>query len=188
MLKIGKVTVKGVWDATPTEGIEVVLHPGFVMGIGIERTTRQFVLDLEGRDLTGCTVADIGTGTGILAILAAKLGARLCYAVDVNPQAIAAARRNVEANGVAHLVEVLQVDFHELEAPVDLALANLGNASLIIECLAHMAPILTAGGRLVVMGQTQERKQVELAAEGWGYLVEKATTVGEFTHIVFRRE
>jgi ribosomal protein L11 methyltransferase len=96
------------WEAyTPSPGEAVIqLEPGMAFGTGLHSTTRLCLAALESYLHPGSTVLDVGTGSGVLAIAAAKLGARSVLAIDADPVAAAVARENVARNGVAAAVKV----------------------------------------------------------------------------------
>lgn len=107
-----RLLIKPPWIETPfdTDREVIEIKPALAFGTGTHPTTRSCLLfldDLFSRDHLGSvSVLDLGCGSGILAIAAAKLGAAEVLAVDHDPDAVAAARENVETNGVAHLVRV----------------------------------------------------------------------------------
>ncbi len=108
--------------------IPIVLDPGVVFGTGIHPTTRdclRAMADLRGRHpFEG--VLDLGTGTGILALAAARLGAKHVFAVDLNPLCVKTAKRNVELNGLGKVVEVVEGKAEDFtETPADLLVANI---------------------------------------------------------------
>ena len=88
------------YSAAPGE-VVIRLEPGMAFGTGLHPTTRLCLEALEAHLAPGGTVLDVGTGSGVLAIAAAKLGARSVLALDADPVAVAVARENVAGNGVA---------------------------------------------------------------------------------------
>ncbi len=159
-LKIGKrLLIKPSWEEYQTEPGRVVVEidPGMAFGTGTHATTR-FCLELLERYLAkGMKVVDIGTGSGILAIAAAKLGAKRVVAVDTDPVAVRAARENVSRNGVEDQVEVQNLDFRELpEIEVDLVVGNL-TADLVEEFAPKVGSMLVQGGYFIASGITAEQ-------------------------------
>lgn len=148
-LQIGRLWIGASWHAVPPDAkIVVRLDPGLAFGTGSHPTTR-LVLEYLERELHGGeSVLDYGCGSGILAISAAKLGARRVCAVDLDEQAVAATRENACRNGVA--VEACRP---EALAPgsYDLVLSNILAQPLIV-----LAPLLASrtapGGRLALAG------------------------------------
>ncbi len=153
-------------DATkPPEGrIPVMIDPGMAFGTGSHPTTRLTLTYLDRLLQPGQTVADVGTGSGILAIAAAKLGASVVYAseCDALPRQVAA--DNARRNRVAERVRIMgPQEFEGLCPPCDLVLCNI-----IAETIAELAPtlarILAPDGFLVCSGIVAERLTMALHA------------------------
>jgi ribosomal protein L11 methyltransferase len=163
------------------EAVNIRLDPGLAFGTGTHPTT---ALCLEWLDLhmrPGWEVVDYGCGSGILALAAAKLGARRVWAVDNDPQALLACRENAERNQVDHLIEVADpTSFSGRHtAPADLVLANI-LAGPLIDLAPRLTGLVRPGGQLLLSGileaQTREvqdayrrefRIQPASLAEGW---------------------
>lgn len=162
-LKVGqRLIIKPAWEDYEGEAADVVieLDPGMAFGTGQHATTRLCLVALERFLRPGATVLDLGAGSGILAIAAAKLGASSVLALDINPATVGVARSNVEANGLAHLVAVEEGTLprsHGLwEGCFDLVVANL--VANVIEELAHpLRRSLKANGVLIAGGIIWER-------------------------------
>jgi ribosomal protein L11 methyltransferase len=108
-LRVGqRIVIVPSWEAYEPEAGQVVvrLEPGMAFGTGLHPSTRLCLQALESYLAPGCTVLDVGTGSGILAIAAAKLGARSVLAIDTDPVAVAVAHQNVADNGVSQQVAV----------------------------------------------------------------------------------
>jgi ribosomal protein L11 methyltransferase len=137
-----------------TAGDTVIeIDPGMAFGTGQHPTTAMCLRALEERVREGDEVLDLGTGSGILAIAAGKLGARRVVALDIDPQAVKAARENAAANGVGDVVEVREATLPESMAGerFDLIVANI--SGLTLERLAaSLAGTLRDGGALIVSG------------------------------------
>ena len=163
-IRIGqRWVVKPTWrDYEPSPGDVVIeLDPGMAFGTGLHPTTRLCLEALERLSLRGKRVLDVGTGSGILAIAAARLGAREVLALDVDQMAVEVARRNVLFNGVETQVRV------EWGSPLpsepgcprtklepngwDLILANI-LAEVIVEMAGELAVALSPGGLLISSG------------------------------------
>lgn len=143
-----------------TDTVLIELDPGLAFGTGTHPTTALCLEWLDGADVAGKRVIDYGCGSGILAIAAAKLGATVVNAVDIDPQALIATRDNAQRNGVAPLVTPQLVEDASL-APVDILLANILAGPL--ESLAPtFAALVRTGGRLVLSGIL--RNQAEAVA------------------------
>lgn len=138
------------------QAVNLILDPGLAFGTGTHPTTALCLEWLDGADLAGKEIVDYGCGSGILAIAAARLGARHVWAVDNDPQALVATRDNAARNGVMDRLSVcLPPAFPAMKA--DLLLANILAGPLVsLEPLlaAHLKP----GGWLVLSGilKTQE--------------------------------
>jgi ribosomal protein L11 methyltransferase len=116
---IGDVRVRPPWDLAP-EGVtpmDVVINPGLGFGTGLHPTTRGTLQLLQSHDRPRGPLVDAGTGSGILAIAAAKLGWAPVLAFDNDPAALLSARQNIEANGVQGVVQVREADV--AGAPLD---------------------------------------------------------------------
>jgi ribosomal protein L11 methyltransferase len=171
LLHVGQRTViVPAWEKhQPAPGeIVIRLEPGMAFGTGLHPTTRLALQAMEERLVPGCTVLDVGTGSGILAIGAAKAGARSVLALDADPSAVAVARENVERNQVAHLVTVCHgslrggdvvPNYFLAEGALDLLEAGQYDL-VLVNILAHviigMAPALRdsllPGGLLIAAG------------------------------------
>jgi len=137
-LKVGKRTVVvPVWekyDAAPDEVI-VRMDPGMAFGTGTHETTRLCIELMEKYLKNGDSVLDVGTGSGILAITAAKLGAGKIFACDLDPVAVRVAKDNFKENGVPQ-IECKESDLvKNVEGVYDLVSANI-----VAEIIVRMAP------------------------------------------------
>ena len=102
-IKIGdRMVICPAWESyTPTEDELVIrMDPGMAFGTGTHETTRLVIRLLEKYTKAGCRMLDVGTGTGILAICASRLGAELCRAYDIDPTAVRVARENIKDSGL----------------------------------------------------------------------------------------
>jgi ribosomal protein L11 methyltransferase len=160
-VRAGRVAVVPTWLADehrpgPDE-LTLVLDPGRAFGSGHHATTSLCLELLDERDLTGSTVADVGCGSGVLAIAAARRGATVT-AVDIDPAAVEVTRENAGRNGVD--LDVRRGSVEVLDGPVDLLVANL-----LTDTVASLAGDLAAAGReFIVSGITAERRDVALDA------------------------
>ena len=129
-LHVGRIVVRPTWmEYAAGEGeIVVDMDPGMAFGTGHHPTTHMCLLELERLVAPGARVLDVGTGSGILAIAAAKLGAESVLALDIDPIAIKAARSNVRANGLQSAIKVSRraLDAHRsARGSFDLVVANI---------------------------------------------------------------
>lgn len=129
-------------------GVKIVPHCAF--GAGHHETTSMMIGSLRRADLTGKTVLDHGTGTGVLAIMAKKRGADKVTAVDIDEKSVKNAKENAKLNHVE--IQVLHTsEFTFPEAAYDLIMANI-HKNILIENMPHYAAALKAGGELWVSG------------------------------------
>ena len=151
-------------------------------GTGEHATTRGVVRLLPTVMRDGDVVADLGAGSAVLAIAAAKLGASRVYAVELDGEAIPDAERNVARNGVADRVHVFEADagvLLPLLAPVRVVLANI-ISSVLVQLLPIIADSLTADGGAILSGILQEERAEMLAvleSSGWRVLDEDAEDI-----------
>ena len=150
----------------------IVVDPGMAFGTGDHPTTRSVVRLIQRLPVASARVADLGAGSAVLAIAAAKLGARTVTAVELDPDAIGNAVENIERNGVGDVVHLIEGDailLLPLLAPVDLILANIVS-SVHLALLPVMADALAPNGRAVLSGiLTEERAMMlqQLTDAGW---------------------
>ena len=128
----------------------ITLDPGLAFGTGTHPTTALCLEWLDGHDVRGQRIIDFGCGSGILAIAAAKLGAREVIAVDIDPQALLATVDNARGNDVAERIAVSNVE----EMPT--ASADVVLANILAEPLKILAPrfaeLVKPGGKIVLSG------------------------------------
>ncbi|MFC6618323.1 50S ribosomal protein L11 methyltransferase [Deinococcus radiophilus] len=177
-VQAGRITIAPPWlaDEVPATQLPLIIEPGMAFGTGHHATTRLAVGALSNLDLTGKKVLDVGTGSGVLAMAAARLGAALAYGVDIDPLTIPVARANAEQNDL----HAPQVQFEEgtlnaaeFAAPADHSdLSNQGYDVLVANLFAELHDILAAtyllhlrpGGQLILTGILEDRLDVVQAA------------------------
>ena len=166
-IKIGeRIVIVPAWEkyeASPEE-IVVRMDPGMAFGTGTHETTRLVIRLLEKYIKSGMRVADVGTGSGILAICAAKLGATECKAYDIDPVAVKVARENVKDS---HLEDVVTCDVSDLLRGVDLSggAYDVICANIVADIIIRMTPDVHA---------LMDEKSVILAS---GIIVERSEDV-----------
>ncbi|MDH5447095.1 MAG: 50S ribosomal protein L11 methyltransferase [Gammaproteobacteria bacterium] len=138
------------YEPPAPDDINILLDPGLAFGTGTHPTTAMCLTWLDEHPPTDKTVIDYGCGSGILALAAAKLGARNIYAIDNDPQALIATRSNSEQNGLAGKIQTFLPDEFK-PVQVDLLLANI-LAGPLHELVGHFARLLIPGGQLVLSG------------------------------------
>jgi ribosomal protein L11 methyltransferase len=159
-----RLTVRPPWEPAGDTELDVVIDPGQAFGTGAHATTRlclELMLSLPAQG----SLLDLGCGSGVLAITAAKLGFGPVLALDYDPASVAATRENAERNGVG--IEVRRYDLREAATPpADTVVANL-----LAPLLLAWAPTLSPPQRLIASGiLTHEADRVSeaLAARGLG--------------------
>jgi ribosomal protein L11 methyltransferase len=145
----GRLWIVPSWHRPPDpDAIHLVLDPGRAFGTGSHPTTRACLRWLERRVVPGARVLDYGCGSGILAVAALKLGAGEAVGVDIDPEALAAARENAAVNRVP-------AQFRDAGAPLELT-ADLVVANILANPLVVLAPLLARhcrrGGRIALAG------------------------------------
>ena len=136
------------WETPPEpDAVNIILDPGLAFGSGTHPTTALICEWLANSEMKGKTVIDYGCGSGILGVVAAKLGASEVFATDIDPQAFIATKENASRNGVN--IKFFEPS-DELEK-VDLILANI-LAQPLIELTDRLAKLLKKGGIIVLSG------------------------------------
>jgi ribosomal protein L11 methyltransferase len=162
-VRAGRIVVAPPWDlgglATEPGVLTIVIEPAMGFGSGHHATTRLCLEALQGCDLAGRRVLDIGTGSGVLALAAARLGASGVLAIDVDPDALDNARANAALNGSPSIVEFRQADFRHDPALVgDIVVANLTGGMLEAGADALVRTV-ARGGQLIISGITVEERE-----------------------------
>jgi ribosomal protein L11 methyltransferase len=175
--ELGALAIVPPWLAEGRDPARtVIIEPEMAFGTGEHQTTRGVVRLLPRLIRAGDRVADLGAGSAVLAIAAAKLGAAHVTAIELDHDAIANATENVARNGVADRVAVIEGDagvLLPLVAPVRVVLANI-ISSVLIELLPTIAAALTPDGEAVLSGILVEERPMMLGqlASGWTLLDE----------------
>lgn len=173
-VRVGRVVVQPTWMRRPRWArVAVVrLAPGLAFGSGEHESTQLCLRALTRYAARGATVIDLGTGSGILAIAAARLGAGRVLAIDCDPIAVTVARANTRANRVDKVVSVQRRHgLAGVRLRADLLVANL-TADTLPPILARARRCLAPGGRLVVSGFTAPRlREVRRALVAAGFAV-----------------
>jgi ribosomal protein L11 methyltransferase len=178
--KIGDVVITPPWLAAEFDADKtVVVDPVMAFGTGEHATTRSVVRLMQGVIRPGDVVADLGAGSAVLSIAAAKLGAARVAAIELDHDAIGNAEENVRANKVTDQVEVIEGDgatLLSLLAPVRVVLANI-ISSVLIPLLPTLRASLTVDGQAILSGILHEERDGMIAALDAGdWLVERELT------------
>ena len=169
-ITVGRITVAPPWAAvgavgvTPTAPFSIVIAPSMGFGTGHHVTTRLCLAALQTIDLANQVVLDVGTGSGLLAIAADRLGAARAIGIDYDPDAIRSARENLDLNPEARHVTFDTVDLAARALPLaDVVTANLTGA-LLVRSAAALLGAVRPGGTLILSGiQSHERDEVRQA-------------------------
>ncbi len=188
-----RLVIRPSWrEYEPRDGeVMLTLDPGMAFGTGLHPTTRMCLEQVEKRVQSGMRVLDVGTGSGILTIAAAKLGATSVYAIDNSSVAVESARANAEMNGLSEPIQVVLGVLDEAEAKrmagqYDLVVANI-IAHIIGSIAPQLAQTLAPDGLLVVSGIIEARRadaeQPLLAA---GLELVEQTMIEDWLALVYR--
>ena len=166
---VGRVTVAAPWHlpsalSPEPSALLIVILPSMGFGTGHHATTRLCLAALQAIDLTGRSVLDVGTGSGVLAIAAARLGAATALGIDSDPDAIESATENLALNpGTGNVTFHLQDLAAAPLPPADVVTANLTGALLAREAAA-ISRAVRPGGTLILSGILKEERDAVLAA------------------------
>ena len=172
-IPLGRVTIVPAWENYDAREGEVVIRmdPGMAFGTGTHETTRLVMKMMQDEIVGGERVLDVGTGSGILSICASKLGARECFAYDIDPVAVNVARENAERDGCTNItvgVSDLLKNVNNSEK-YDFVVANIV-AEIIIRMLPDIGAYMKPGAPLILSGIiSQYRDDVLSAASALGY-------------------
>lgn len=165
------MVIKPSWEEyTPQAGEHVIeIDPGMAFGTGTHHTTNMCMQRLEKIVQGGMKVFDVGTGSGILAMAAALLGAGKIRAIDIDPVAVKVAKENIALNHLDKQIEVAEGDLlHGTEGKADLIIANI-IADIIIQLIPDVVQKLNDEGHFLASGIIEERAgDVEQAANKLG--------------------
>ncbi len=181
--RIGRsVVIRPSWESgRAMEGDAVViLEPGIAFGTGHHPTTRLCIEALESALPPGVSVLDIGTGSGILAITAAVLGASRVLGTDTDPQAVRSARQNVRLNRLQRRVTVRKGTLYSGGEHYGIIVGNL-TARVLQQVLPEASGLLAPGGTLIASGFLKDQaKELREAAEASGLVVSRARSDGDW--------
>lgn len=189
--KVGdRVVIQPSWEVYEPQAGEVVvrLDPGAAFGTGTHPTTALCLRAMEKLIKPGMTVFDVGTGSGVLAITAAKLGAGAVTAVDYDSTALRVARENIAQNGLANAITVKESDIlRKVTGRADVVTANI-IADIIIRLFADLDTHLAPGGALLASGIIANRAEdVRQAGKAYGFVVAEEWEAKDWAAMIFRR-
>lgn len=185
--KIGeKIVVKPIWEEYEQKEGELVvnLDPGMAFGTGTHETTRMCIQALEKYVKEESTVFDVGCGSGILAIAAAKLGAKLAVGVDLDPVAVESSIENVGYNNLNN-IEILHGNLVEvIDGKADIVVANI-LAEIICILTDDVKRVMKDGGVFITSGIIHDRVDMVCEKlEATGFEVIEKNRDGEWNCIV----
>ena len=163
-LEIGKrLAVVPSWQQYDTDRVKLILDPGLAFGTGGHETTSLCMEALDERVTGGERVLDIGTGSGILAIAALKLGAAVAEGVDIDPVAVRTAGENAALNGVQDKLTVLVGDLSDkASGKYDIITANIV-ANAILSLAPAVPGLMAEGATFIASGIIDSRKDEVIA-------------------------
>lgn len=170
--RVARLSIAPPWLADPADSMQVIIDPAMAFGTGEHATTRGVVRLMQKLTHVPRVVADLGAGSAVLSICAARLGAERVVAIELDHDAIGNAEENVRANRVERVVHVVEGDaalLLPLVAPVGLVLANI-ISSILVELLPVIHRSLEPGGHAILSGiLAGERSGImaEIARGGW---------------------
>jgi ribosomal protein L11 methyltransferase len=178
--RVGGLVIAPPWLAEEFDPrTTIVVDPAMAFGTGEHPTTRGVMRLMQGVIRHGDMVADLGAGSAVLSIAAAKLGADRVAAVEIDHDSIGNAEENVRANGVGEQVEVIEGDAFTLLpllAPVRVVLANI-ISSVLVSLLPTIRDSLATNGQAILSGILREERDAMMAAiDADGWLVQREDT------------
>lgn len=186
-----RFTIVPTWEdykPVSTDELIIELDPGMAFGTGTHPTTVMCLQALEKVVQHDHTVVDVGTGSGVLSIGAAMLGAKSVHALDLDEVAVNAARENVELNKMSDIVEVFHGNLLDtVKEPADIVVANI-LAEIIMSFTDDAFSIVKQGGIYVTSGIIGAKKDdVKAALEKAGFVIEEVLMMEDWVAIISRR-
>jgi ribosomal protein L11 methyltransferase len=189
-----RLVIKPSWEQYAPRGNDVVIEmdPGMAFGTGTHPTTRMCLERVEalvGRsDPAIRSMLDVGTGSGIVSIAAAKLGVERIVAIDIDPTALSCARKNAGINRVTHRVAVGDERLEEIGEQFDLIIANI-LSEILLKLRRDLLKRLSARGILVLSGiLAQDAHKLENAFSSKKYRLLDSVLQGEWACLVLQKQ
>ena len=192
-VKISKrFTVVPTWEEyTPVSSDELIieLDPGMAFGTGTHPTTVMSIQGLERFVKKDDVVIDVGTGSGVLSIAAAMLGAKKVTALDLDEVAVESAKMNIKLNKVHPVVDVFQNNLLEgIQVKADVIVANI-LAEVIVRFTDAAAQCLKPGGYFITAGIIQQKKdEVKESIESAGFQIEETVQMEDWISFIAKRK
>ena len=174
-------------DNLPDDAIIIDMDPGLAFGTGTHQTTDLCLQYLDNNAPIDCSVIDYGSGTGILAIAAIKLGATKAIAVDNDPQAIISTISNTEVNNVQDKVQVLHTNDEGKLDQVDLLIANI-LANPLVDLCEHFSGLVKTGGNVALSGIMENQLPMILKTYGVYFKEMKVAQKDEWCQVSGQRK
>lgn len=187
-----RFTIVPTWEEySPVNSDELIieLDPGMAFGTGTHPTTVMCIQALERTVEKNDKIVDVGTGSGVLSIAAAMLGAERVTALDLDEVAVESARLNIELNKVHDIVEVSQNNLLDgVERGADIVVANI-LAEVILRFTHDVAAVVKQGGYFIASGIIQQKKQdVKEAMSAVGFEIEETLQMEDWVAIIGRKK
>ena len=187
-VQVGRLWVGPPWeaDSAPQDKVRIVIEPKMAFGTGDHPTTSLCLAAIDAylSSHPGASVLDVGTGTGVLAIAAKKLGAGRVVGTDNDPTSVELAHENAAVNGTPDL-ELSGKELTQVKGPFDLVVANI-----LANTLIALAPLIApkVKDRLVLAGVlAPQKEEVEAAYRAQGLIPEAGAAQGEWVRLDFHR-
>ncbi|MBE4908035.1 50S ribosomal protein L11 methyltransferase [Bacillus luteolus] len=186
-----RFTIVPTWEdyePVSTDELIIELDPGMAFGTGTHPTTVLCIQALERTVQTGDSVIDVGTGSGVLSIAAAMLGAKEIKALDLDSVAVESALENVKLNKVEDIVSVSQNNLlNNIEGPVDVVVANI-LAEIILLFTEDANKILKKGGLFITSGIiTAKKEEVKEGLLAAGFAIEETVVMEDWVAFIARK-
>ena len=187
-----RFTVVPTWEEyTPVSSDELIieLDPGMAFGTGTHPTTVMSIQGLERFVKSDDVVIDVGTGSGVLSIAAAMLGAKKVTALDLDEVAVESAKMNIKLNKVHPVVDVFQNNLLEgIQVKADVIVANI-LAEVIVRFTDAAAQCLKPGGYFITAGIIQQKKdEVKESIESAGFQIEETVQLEDWISFIAKRK
>ena len=186
-----RFTIVPTWEIyKPVDSDELIieLDPGMAFGTGTHPTTVMSLQALEKYMAEDSTVIDVGTGSGVLAIGAAMLGAKHVHALDLDEVAVRSAKLNVKLNKVQDHVEVVQGNLLDtVKEPAEIVVANI-LAEIIMTFIDDAHRVVQPNGYFIASGIIETKKEeVKTALEKAGFVIEEVMMMEDWVTIISRK-
>ena len=173
-------------EAEPGYTYNIIIDPKMAFGTGNHETTSTCVLLMQKLDFTDKIVLDMGCGSGILGITAAKLGAKEVTLSDIDPQAIEAYAANIKLNKVEAKCKTVCGDLDTGSVKADIVIANI-TADVLIRLKEQLGDVLKPGGYAVISGIINARVNEVMAAYSDGFELLDSVNRGEWNAMLLKK-